>query len=372
MAIVPEPTSTASGRSRRPARRSQHTDSAGHARSALIISGGAPNATLVAGALAAFHEHGLSFDVISTAGAGALLGLMYCAPKNGDPVSTLAGLCDMGIADPLYDRLPVNFKVFNKPGVMADLYRRALGLNPFIQKLMDWPARDPLSQLVKDSTSLMLASACPSDLSASSLGLCAHVPFAEEIIDFSAIAGMKSEFYVNAFDLRRHEMRNFGKAVLGTQHLQAALSFPFLYPPSEIEGEDGGLFIEGAAIDCLNFKGLLEHAPELEEIVIFDILGADRLLRAPRDLYDAWVMSILTPLIEIARDDLKIFEAEHMAKYPKLQHLHRVPLVESIPEENLPRVFDWSRSNLAYLYDIGYQAGEQAARGGLAHLAGQG
>jgi NTE family protein len=100
-----------------------------HARTALIISGGAPNATLVAGALVAFHELGLRFDVISTAGAGALLGLMYCAPKNGDPVSTLAGLKEMGVADPLYDALPVNFKVFNKPGIMADLYRRALGLN---------------------------------------------------------------------------------------------------------------------------------------------------------------------------------------------------------------------------------------------------
>jgi NTE family protein len=369
MAIVPEPRSSAASRSRKPARSSTGAASGGAARSALIISGGAPNATLVAGALAAFHEHGLSFDVISTAGAGALLGLMYCAPKNGDPVRTLAGLREMGVADPLYDRFPVNFKVFNKPGVMADLYRRALGLNPFIQKLMDWPAHDPLSQLVKDSTALMFASACPSDLAASSLGLCAHVPFAEDVIDFSAIAQMKPEFYVNAFDLRRREMRNFTKEELGVEHLQAALSFPFLYPPSEIGGENGGLFIEGAAIDSLNFKGLLERAPALEEIVIFDILGADRLLRAPRDLYDAWVMSILTPLIEIARDDLKIFEAEHLAKYPKLHRPHRVPLVESIPEENLPRVFDWSRSNLAYLYDVGYEAGARAARGELAHLA---
>ncbi|MEN3112851.1 patatin-like phospholipase family protein [Uliginosibacterium paludis] len=340
-------------------------------RSALIISGGAPNATLVAGALAAFHEHGLVFDVISTAGAGALLGLMYCAPKNGDPVKTLEGLCDMGVADPLYDRFPVNFKVFNKPGVMADAYRRALGLNPFIQKLMDWPAHDPFSQLVKDSTALMFASACPSDLNASSLGLCAHVPFAEEVIDFAGIATMTPEFFVNAFDLRQRKMRNFKKTELTLLHLQAALSFLFLYPPTEIPGDDGGLFIEGATFDCLNFQGLLDREPDLEEIVIFDILGADCLLRAPRDLYDAWVMSILTPLVEIARDDVKIFESEHLAKYPRLHRPHRVRLVESIPEERLPQVFDWSRSNLQYLYHAGYEAGARAARGELAHLAGR-
>ncbi|WP_182076011.1 patatin-like phospholipase family protein [Deefgea sp. CFH1-16] len=75
------------------------------AKTALIISGGAPNATLVAGALEAFHELGLQFDVISTAGAGALLGLMYLAPKNGDPVKTLRGLQEMGIADFFYTAL---------------------------------------------------------------------------------------------------------------------------------------------------------------------------------------------------------------------------------------------------------------------------
>lgn len=337
----------------------------GGARTALLISGGAPNASLVAGALAAFHEHGIAFDVISTAGAGALLGLMYCAPKNGDPITTLAGVCDMGVADPIYESFPVNYKVFNKPGTLADLYRQALGLNPFIQRLMDWPANDPFSQFVKDGARLALASACPSDLSPVSLGLCAHVPFAAGIIDFAAVPNIRPEFYVNAFDLRARVMRNFGKRELNARHLQAALSFPFIYPPTEL---DGGLYIEGAALDCLNFKGLLERAPELEEIVIFDILGAERLLRAPRDLYDAWVMSILTPLIEIARDDLKIFEASHLHKYPKLHRPYRVPLVEKIPDADLPDVFDWSRSNLLRLYDIGYEAGAAAARGELAHL----
>ena len=46
------------------------------ARKALLIGGGAPNSTLIAGALAAFLDHGIEFDVISTAGAGALMGLL--------------------------------------------------------------------------------------------------------------------------------------------------------------------------------------------------------------------------------------------------------------------------------------------------------
>jgi predicted acylesterase/phospholipase RssA len=240
-----------------------------------------------------------------------------------------------------------------------------MGLNPFIQKLMDWPARDPLSQLLKDCSELMLANVCPSDLSSQSLGLCAAPPFADQIIDFAAIPEIAPEFYVNAFNLRTRKMENFGKAQLTSRHLQAALSFPFLYPPTEL---DGGLYIEGAALDCLNFKDLLALHPHLEEIVVFDLLGADRLLRAPRNLYDAWVMSILTPLIEIARDDLKIFESEHLSKYPNLKRPYRVPLVEDVPDEDLPDVFDWSRSNLIRLFDIGYESAARYAQAGLLHL----
>lgn len=323
------------------------------ARNALIISGGAPNATLVGGALEAFVDLGLEFDVISMAGAGALLGMMYVAPKNGDPVSTLRGLVELGIADPLYDSFPVNFKVFNKPGMLADTYRQMLAGNPLIQRIMQWPATDPFTQFAKDSFELTLASLCPSDLTQDSLGLCAHVPFAEQIIDFDKLSKVKPELYVNAYNLTKQDMENFDKRNLSPKHLQAALSFPFLYPPTQL-GDNW--YIEGAAIDCLNFKNLMDNHPELEEIVVFDILGAACLLRTPRNLYDAWVMSIITPLVEIARDDIKIFESVHMPKYPKLKPLHRVPLVEDVPVEDLPDVFDWSRSNLKNLYDIGYRS----------------
>lgn len=331
------------------------------ARSALIISGGAPNATLVAGALVAFHELGIQFDVVSTAGAGALLGLMYLAPKNGDPVSTLQGLAEMGIADALYAQLPVNFKVFNKPGPMAEAYRAMLGMNPLVAQLKNWPVHDPFSQWVKDGAELVLASACPSDLNADSTGLCAHVPFAGEIIDFAKIPAIKLAFYVNAYNLSKRSMANWDQYEIDTQHLQAALSFPLLYPPTQIGDE---FFMEGAAIDCLNFKDLLQNHPDLEEIVVFDMLGAERLLRPPRDLYDAWVMSIITPLVEIARDDIKIFED----RYKNDICLHKVPLLEGIPEDQLAEVFDWSRSNLNSLYDIGHDQALAWAKTHLAHL----
>ena len=331
------------------------------ARTALIISGGAPNATLVAGALEAFHEAGMQFDVVSTAGAGALLGLMYLAPKNGDPVSTLRGLKEMGIADFIYRAFPVNFKVFHKPGPAADAYRQAMASNPILQMMQQWPATSAMAQTIKDATQLAHASATPSNLSSKSLGLCAHVPFAEQIIDFSALQQDGPDFWLNAYNLSQHQMENWSRKQIDIPHLQAALSFPYLYPPTEINGD---FYIEGAAIDCLNFKDLRKNYPDLEEIVVFDLLGAEKLLRKPKDLYDAWVMSILTPLVEISRDDIKLFEALHSEGIK----LHKVPLIDAIAEENLPDVFDWSRSNMDRLYSVGYAAAKHYAKAHLKHM----
>src|SRR5262249_50016108 len=48
---------------------------------ALVLGGGAPNLTLMAGAVAALDDAGVEFDVVSTSGAGMLIGLLYAAPK---------------------------------------------------------------------------------------------------------------------------------------------------------------------------------------------------------------------------------------------------------------------------------------------------
>ncbi|WP_293931479.1 patatin-like phospholipase family protein [Iodobacter sp.] len=331
------------------------------ARTALIISGGAPNATLLAGALEAFHELGVHVDVISTAGAGGLLGLMYIAPKNGDVVSTLRSLKEMGVADFIYRAFPVNFKVFHKPGPMAEAYRQALNTNPILKMMQQWPATHTLAQTLKDGASLALASASPSNLSSDSLGLCAHIPFADQIIDFNALQQAGPDFWINAYNLSQHQMENWSRSQIDVLHLQAALSFPYLYPPTEINGD---FYIEGAAIDCLNFKDLRKNYPELEEIIVFDLLGAEKLLRKPKDLYDAWVMSIITPLVEIARDDIKLFEAFHSDGIT----LHKVPLIDAIAEEHLPDVFDWSKSNMDRLYQTGYEAAKRYSKKNLEHL----
>ena len=50
-------------------------------KTALFLGGGAPNLTLMSGALLALHEAKVDFDIVAMAGAGAVVGLVYLAPS---------------------------------------------------------------------------------------------------------------------------------------------------------------------------------------------------------------------------------------------------------------------------------------------------
>jgi NTE family protein len=276
---------------------------------ALVLGGGAPNATLMAGALSAFIEQKVSFDLISTSGAGALVGLLYTVPKNRSPLEALRSVVDMGVDDTIYSAFPVNYKVFNKPGILADAWRQLCASNPLLTQLQQQAGEGAAQRLFADWTQLVLASLSPSNLSSSSTGLCAHVPFIDDLVDFDALAGIQPYFYLNAYNLSRHSMTCWNKQQIGKEQFLAALSFPFLYPPTLL---DGDYYIEGAAVDTLNFKGLFQqHQEPIDSIVVLDVLGCEKIMHPPKDLYDAWVQSIITPLVELARDDLKLFEALH-------------------------------------------------------------
>jgi predicted acylesterase/phospholipase RssA len=384
---------------------------------ALVLGGGAPTLTLMAGALLALDEEDVEFSVVSTSGAGMLVGLLYAAPLGGDRREALKATVNMGVHDTIYKRFPVNFKVFYKPGTWADAYTKAVW--PFLDLL---PQTTSEERFVRDWFALLFATFSPSSLGPDSKGLCQAAPWLEKFVDFEALKDFGPEFLINAWNLRERRMRIFPKEEITPSHFRAALAFPFIYAPWELEGD---FYIEGSAMDTLNLKGLLnydeaqatlyqtelkglEHiiapkksaavagAPGLAEeqrqfmpqaaelrsvrddperaralgrrehlarklssidkIVVFDVLGSDKLLRPPRDLYDAWVMSIIVPLVEIAKDDIKLFELKVPGAREKLR---RINFERQIPEDHLPNMLDWSYGNLTTLFEAGYRAGKE-------------
>jgi predicted acylesterase/phospholipase RssA len=348
---------------------------------ALVIGGGAPNSTLIAGALTAFIDEGIEFDVISASGAGVLMGLLYQAPLDCTPREALVRWAEVGVADSIYKMFPVNYKIFNKPGQGARSFRdQAPAQMPQLAGLPNMaaasgmpgnPFLDVFTQRFTEASGawsdwmhLMLSAMSPSDLSSKSLGLCAHHPFLEQAIDFDAIARMKPEFYINAYNMNKAEMQIWDKDEIAPINVRAALSFPFLYPPTEIDGDD---YIEGAALDTLNFNPLTTGGKhdDVDTLVVLDILGEDRLIRKPRNLYDAWVRSIITPLVKISKTEMRLFELEHNTNRDTgepLRRLLKVDLMSGIPEEHWPEVLDWSASNMQLLFDVGYRAGKAFCR----------
>jgi NTE family protein len=335
----------------------------------LVLSGGAPVLTFMAGALVALDERNVKFDVISTSGAGMLVGLLYAAPKRRtgdikrDRAAALKNTVNMGVSDEIYDLLPVNFKVFYKPGLLADLYRQWLAdvYRQWLRLFTPLRFADPrVQRYVTDLWALAFANLSPSSLNLSSLGLCAHAPWVEEFVDFERLKDFDGDFFINAYNLTRNKMEIFPKEKITADHFRAALAFPFIYPPYEL---NGNFYIEGSVIDPLNFEGLVQHTrlgdQEQHAVLVFDMMGAKKLMtRKPRDLYDAWVQSIMVPLAEISKDDLEVFRLKYQPKIKNMDLVH-ISLTEHVPKNHWPFVLDWSYSNLASLYKFGYQAGAE-------------
>jgi predicted patatin/cPLA2 family phospholipase len=215
----------------------------------------------------------------------------------------------------------------------------------------------------------MLATFCPSDLSAASQGMCQPAPFVEQAVDFSKLKEFKGEFYMSAYCIESGEMEIFEKKEITIEQFQAALAFPLIYAPFKMNGKT---YLEGAAKDTLNFKGLLEYRkghPFIDTIVVLDVLGMKELIAEPRSLYDAWVKSIIVPLTAIAEDDIKLFERLHLANIDNLEkyfggkkpNLVKIDFHKQISHNNWPNVLDWSYSNLSALYEAGYRAGSATA-----------
>jgi predicted acylesterase/phospholipase RssA len=339
-------------------------------KTALLLGGGAPNMALMAGTVLAFHERGARFDVVSTSGAGAVVALLWLAPKGKPAADALRNIVNLSVSDAIYRRFPVNYKIFNKPGTMAGWYRQWLAGLPGAAQLLDQSLQSPAQRLFSDWMQFWWACCCPSNLTSFSQGLCAPLPFVDGIVDFDAVKRIEPYFYVNAYNIDREMLDDFPKEVVTADHLRAALAFPLVYGPFKL-GEHR--YYEGAVVDCLNYKDLVEKHTGLETIVVLDVLGAPSLIRPPRDLYDSWVLSMIIPLVETAKDDTELFALKHNGGWLRRDGAKSdlLKVAYDIPRADLDEVLDWSASNARRLFDIGYMAGlkfcdEHAAALGLA------
>jgi NTE family protein len=286
----------------------------------LVLGGGAPNLTLMSGALLALDEAGVDFKVITTTGAGMVVGLLYAAPRKKDPKDTwvdtrraaLRETRDWGIDDMIYDMIPVNYKIFQKPGVLAQAFSQAT--NPSLWSI---PRKSRRQRLLGDTLSLVASAMSPSDLKASSKGLCQPPPWIEMLVNFDDLRNNLSEgdkkFRLSAYCIEDEDEKTFNKNEITAEHFKAALAMPFIYAPYKLKTTEGEwkTYLEGSAFKTLQLdpdKVMLDN--NVDTVIFFDIMGNRDLIAEPRWLIDAWGKSIVAPLTRLAEQGLANFKME--------------------------------------------------------------
>lgn len=398
-------------------------DTTNRGRAVVVLGAGAPHSPLMAGALCAIWDAGKTFDVIYTAGAGGLMGMLFAAPRDGNPAAALRNVVEAGVADAIYQFFPVNYKVFYKPGPYTQIFRHWARMfhlpesewapypgppgypgapgspgfpgYPGFPGQPGWPGqpgypgpgfpgpgwpgpgwpphggwhghhwphlRHAWRRLYNDWIDFWFSALTPTTLNYYSEGLCDPLPFLEEMVDFHALQNFPGDFYLNAYNITEDCVDQFPKKDLTALHFRAGLASPFIYPPVAIGNQ---LYYEGADRSPIPYKHFnpkeIRNFKDIGIVVIMDILSslAKALVRRPRSLWDAYVISIVTPIVSLAKRDLEGFtsflKSEEIREQAK--NLYHQPIEFPISPDHAPYLLEWSHSNLTYLWDVGYVAG---------------
>jgi NTE family protein len=384
-----------------------------------VLGAGAPHAGLLAGALAYIHRKTKkTFDLFFTSGGGALIGLLFVAPKGKAPDEALREVAEFGVDERIYRFFPVGYKTFFKDSPYLRQFQQAASRFKLKVEPRPFPGErppagyDPREQrrrrYYNDWVDFWFSALTPSTLSPRADGLCAHLPFLEDLVDFSRETGVNRRlpppgvdfllpvvlpaapdvrlevdigwFYVNAYNLSTAKIEQFtNSAGLTPTHIKAALSFPLVYPPQKV---GSSFYCEGADVDPLNLPNLADviaaqlgqqtmQAPNLARevkprtfliktlpdinVYVFDILDSleREIVYTPKSLWDAYGLSILTPVVSLAGMSRKIFERG----LPPNWTVRTVTF--DIPKTRRKRPLDWSYPNTTALWDAGWEAGRR-------------
>ena len=328
----------------------------------LVLSGGAPNGALIAGALATIYKRGKTFSTLYTSGAGALMGMIFKAPKPPlEAHQALALLLDMGVEDSIYSLFPVGYKTFFKSGPFTNLWLK-------MAEAFKLPATgaSAAKRTYNDLVDFCFALTCPTTVSYMSKGLCAHPPFMKKFVDFSQLNNRSTpgQFFMNAYCIETAAMEEFNRAnqMLTEAHFNAALSYPFIYPPTRVNDKH---YFEGGCVDPLNLTALADHIEAgdilARTVVLMDILGPLKkmLVRVPENLWDAYGISIMLPVVALAEKNEALFNErikDFNAKQPARQQVKVKKIEFEIKDEDGPDLADWSRSNMTRCWKYGEKA----------------
>ena len=331
----------------------------------IVLNGTAPAMTLMSGAMLAFDEMGVDFDVISTTGAGALIGMLYLAPKGPSRRKALEELPNLFMSDWLYKVCPINVKVFHKYGALAEKFYDLRKSLPQIEVDAKDPA--PFKRLVNDWLHVWATALTPPSIETSSKAFMSHVPLVETLVDFAKLQTSDTHFYVNTFSLWTKRLRYFdnrgnnkpGVDLVNTDIYNAAQAMFMLFEPVRIPGD---LLTTGATRDPTALQAIWTHERGLQHVLTLDPVS-DAAWRTPRNAYDAFQLMLMNPVAALQELTLALyatFEESLSASQRRLPRLAHVPA--PVPPPDQATMWQWTHGNALKLQEIGYAGALPVAR----------
>ena len=361
-------------------------------RRAITLGGGGPEAALHIGALAFFEQEAkIRFDIWGLSCIGAWVGIYYQQCEEGKQAEqTKSFFREQVFRDNIsYERFPIN-AVFG-PDIVA-IFRATMEFLSNPENYRDIVLPDRIMAVAKDSFAFLGDTKRwnEGDFSKFLLEFFAAHPYSRfltSLMYLSNVNGLTKTYYEdssflksikfddlskpgkpfifhNAFNLNSKQIQLFANRQIRdsykpitAQSLCACSALPYI---EETITFDGSEYCEGALVDTVNFKNLLEDAhlmlgdngAELDEIWVCKIVNQEQ-IRPPRNLCDAMGNLCMLFAATVGDDDVKLFK--YHARLDK-----KPPWTGQIVEINfgVETTFDWSQKN----FDKGFTAGWNAAQ----------
>jgi predicted acylesterase/phospholipase RssA len=358
---------------------------------AITLAGGGPAAGLHIGVLARLAEAGITFDgprdVWALSCIGAWVGLIYNQSEQNEPrkkvEQTYNFFKDAVFRDDLtYSRFPIN-RVFgpdwstNNQALVSFLaspknYKNLIlpekilnacqEISFFMSDYSRWTEGD-LNQLLLNHGLAVnpFIRFITSMIYLSELNGLARIYYPDSAflksINFGKIKSADPFIFHNAYNLTKskldlfcnkdtEEWRSKEYKPINAASLCACSALPYVEQTVEI---DGDTYCEGALIDTVNFKSLIEDHPDLDEIWVCRIVDVKQ-IRQPKNLADSLANLCQLFAATVGEDDVKLFEY-HVREDKKWKGT----IIEIQVDSNIN--FEWSQSNLKN----GLEKGKDAA-----------
>lgn len=364
---------------------------------ALFLGPGGPFGAVEIGALKAFHEYGKKFDIIAGNSIGSAIALTYASPSKrykGDKVKALDDLknytsLETSLVNLTKKIMPFNFRIWHKTwgeqnrayekimdNILTDdfldmfdklpkIWQDFIGfqVSLFMPVNLQWEYSFPYKEFFDSFSNmnipefyLALMSAAIPKSNATGFITPVHAGM-KKLIDFQSLKNADQEIFIGALNLIDREPALFSKDQITPAHLQASTTVIFM---NEICRINDIPYAESTYVDAYNFREVLHKHPDIETIVVIDILGLKSWVYEPKDLVDAFNVSITGGFANSARDDLAVFEERYLNKKDEQgeykfhqKNINYVKVKYEVPVDIHPT---WSIEVMERLDKVGYEA----------------